>query len=192
MDKFQKASCLCHLELCFYTLPEPLLWWQNWMPLILNTSSTSRVLWRTQSPASYNPQTHTHTSTRRKLCESGLPGGLERDWSHDSQQRGHSKPWPQQHQSHALQAGWGCLHSSSTHREGFVFSALAKSNYPRSTTSCFNAVLTTCFLRDQKHLSKASQQPKGSCENLILPFPLERVNNRLVLTYAFNKYKVFL
>lgn len=31
MDMFQKASCPCHLELCFYTLPEPLPWWQNWM-----------------------------------------------------------------------------------------------------------------------------------------------------------------
>lgn len=78
---FQKASCPCHLELCFYTLPE--LWWQNWMAPNSQHLLNVRVLWRTQSPASCSPQ----ASPRRKLCESGLPGGLERDWNHDSQQR---------------------------------------------------------------------------------------------------------
>lgn len=132
---FQKASCLCHLELCFYNTP-----WTFTVMAKLNgpwfsTPPQHQELsegHEAQHPAALR---YPHASPRKKLCQSGLPGGLERDWNHDSQQRGHPKPWPQLHQSHALPAVWGCLHSSGTYREGFVSSALAKSDYPRSATS---------------------------------------------------------
>lgn len=44
-------------------------------PLILNTSSTSRVLWRTQSPASCSPQTPTRFS-QKEAVSIWAPRGL--------------------------------------------------------------------------------------------------------------------
>lgn len=110
-------------------------------PLILNTSSTSRVLWRTQSPASCSPQTPTRFS-QKEAVSIWAPRGLGKRLKPWFSTKRHCKPWPQQHQSDALQAGWGCLHSSGTCREGFVFLAPAKSNYPRSATSCAHQLLS--------------------------------------------------
>lgn len=63
---FQKSSCPCHLELGFYTLKLHCDGKIEW-PSILNTSLTSRVLWRMQIPASCSPQTPTHFSQKEAV-----------------------------------------------------------------------------------------------------------------------------
>lgn len=107
---------------------EASLWWQNWMALDSQHLPNIKSSLKDANSSILQPS-DTHTLLPEGSCVNlGSRGGLERDWNHDSQQRGHSKPWPQQHQLHDLQAGWCCLHSSGTYREGFVFSDLAKSN----------------------------------------------------------------
>lgn len=126
-------------------------------PLILTTSSTSRVLWRTWSPPSCSPQTPTRFSQKEAVGIWALRGLGKRLKPPTKRlmtpnKEGTPNPDPSSISLMLYKLVGVVLHSSGTYREGFVFLALAKSNYPRPATSCFNAVLTTCFLRDQEHL----------------------------------------
>lgn len=91
---------------------------------------------------------HPHASPRWKLGQSGLPRGLERDWNHDSQQRGTPNLGPNSISLMLYKlVGVVCIPQAHAGR-GLSCQLLQNP----MTQDLQPAVLITGFLRDQKPL----------------------------------------